>query len=350
MRGNRLQGINMPARTCVFMHDSIYLNPLTFHQMAGRAGRRGFDLCGDIIFVGFRAERIAALAAARIPGAHGNFVMTLPLALSTAALLTASLKNSKDHIAVGVKCLLNYPLASAAGHSDLQPLLTHYFLFALTLLRERGLLDAAFAPQGLAPLVERLDYYPNAAGLFLVDLLQTGALEWSVRNLPKEAAAASILSTLAHLFNRNPLVKQTRLQGEARTELPALPEYVAAVVRGANAATLSRLVSYLAHYSASTEMRVPALAFSRFSQDSWGMQGTPSSGSCGAALISSGALVRVTVRSALFALRGAGDAFSTFTELRDTVAEHLEVRGSALMISSLCQAAHVRQSFGPSDL
>ena len=171
-----LQGINMPARSTVFVEDSVFLNPMTYQQMAGRAGRRGFDLSGNVIFLGFGIERIAALAAARIPGAHGNAVMTLPFALTVADMLNAGDSSYTATAAAGVRALLNTPLAAAAGHAQLAPLLAHYTAFALSLLRSRCLLNSSLAPTGLAPLVQRLQYYPNAAALSLVDLLQTGAL------------------------------------------------------------------------------------------------------------------------------------------------------------------------------
>ena len=36
-------GIHAPCRTVVICDDNTYLNPTVYHQMTGRAGRRGFD-------------------------------------------------------------------------------------------------------------------------------------------------------------------------------------------------------------------------------------------------------------------------------------------------------------------
>ena len=47
--GTLAQGINMPARSVVLASDSNYLHSTSYLQMAGRAGRRGYDLRGNVV-------------------------------------------------------------------------------------------------------------------------------------------------------------------------------------------------------------------------------------------------------------------------------------------------------------
>jgi ATP-dependent RNA helicase DDX60 len=194
-----LQGINMPARTSAFIGDSIYLNPMTYHQMSGRAGRRGYDLQGNVVFVGVPLERIASLAAARIPDAMGKFLLSQPCILRLTGLVMAPLQaghtaKHREVVARSIRAMINFPLASIVMSAGARKSCNaHYLLFSLAMLQARGLIDESCAPFGLAPLVNRIDYYENAAALFLVDLLQTGALQAAIEGMAKESAAVKVL-------------------------------------------------------------------------------------------------------------------------------------------------------------
>jgi hypothetical protein len=67
-------GISMPFRSSVIYTNSIAednLDPMMYHQMAGRAGRRGLDKEGNVIFVGYSWNRIKELSISEIPIIEG---------------------------------------------------------------------------------------------------------------------------------------------------------------------------------------------------------------------------------------------------------------------------------------
>lgn len=67
-------GVSMPFRSVVIYHDENCidnLDSMVYHQMAGRAGRRGLDKEGHIIFVGYSWLRIKELSISSIPNIKG---------------------------------------------------------------------------------------------------------------------------------------------------------------------------------------------------------------------------------------------------------------------------------------
>jgi hypothetical protein len=66
-------GVNMPFRTCCFCGDTPdLLDALNAQQMAGRAGRRGLDFQGNLVYVGMDWERIQDLMIGQIPAIEGK--------------------------------------------------------------------------------------------------------------------------------------------------------------------------------------------------------------------------------------------------------------------------------------
>ena len=80
-------GIHVPCKTVVIAGDEIYLTPLTYRQMAGRAGRRGFDNVGRVIFLGVPERKVKRLMAANLPKLTGNFPISTTLCLRLLAVV-----------------------------------------------------------------------------------------------------------------------------------------------------------------------------------------------------------------------------------------------------------------------
>ena len=75
-------GVSMPFRTSVTICDPKVddLDSMLFHQMSGRAGRRGLDKEGNIVFAGYSWNRIKELSISKIPIVTGttNVIYTIP--------------------------------------------------------------------------------------------------------------------------------------------------------------------------------------------------------------------------------------------------------------------------------
>ena len=63
-------GVSMPFRTSVITPDTK-MNPMIYHQMSGRAGRRGLDKEGNVVFFNFSGKQIQELSTSAIPNITG---------------------------------------------------------------------------------------------------------------------------------------------------------------------------------------------------------------------------------------------------------------------------------------
>lgn len=71
-------GVSMPFRTTVIFRDIMIddtLNSMMYHQMAGRAGRRGLDKEGNVIFANYTWSRIKELSISSYPVVEGRDTM-----------------------------------------------------------------------------------------------------------------------------------------------------------------------------------------------------------------------------------------------------------------------------------
>lgn len=95
-------GINMPCRTVVFAGDSLELNPMNYKQMAGRAGRRGYDTLGNVVFLGIPRNRVQNLMVSMLPKIQGAYTY------SNTSLISFDIEDS----------LLSHPLLGSAHEEE----------------------------------------------------------------------------------------------------------------------------------------------------------------------------------------------------------------------------------------
>jgi superfamily II RNA helicase len=69
----------MPCKTTIFAGDAAFLNAMNYRQMSGRAGRRGFDLLGHVIFFCVPAAKVKRLITSQLANVLGNLPLTISL-------------------------------------------------------------------------------------------------------------------------------------------------------------------------------------------------------------------------------------------------------------------------------
>ncbi|GAA6028667.1 hypothetical protein JCM8097_007338 [Rhodosporidiobolus ruineniae] len=253
-------GINAPARTAVFAGDSLELNPLNFRQCAGRAGRRGFDLVGNVLFVGVRLDRIQRLLLSKLPKLGGTFPLTTTLLLRLNNLIWGSEEAELPKMAV--ETLLDLPQlavshASVTGNRDQT---RHFTRFAIEYLRRGGLLDEDGTPKTLYGVTSAL--YPEEPSNFaLAALLRSGELHRIAKGVDTDPDATyrQMLITLAWLFGRvhrrrqSPeTIKSTR-NSTSLVVLPPLPEATLNVLNEHERSVLSIFTTYAKEYAQQNE-------------------------------------------------------------------------------------------------
>ncbi|CAJ2502285.1 Uu.00g096790.m01.CDS01 [Anthostomella pinea] len=200
--GTLALGISMPCKTVVFFGDSTYLTALNYRQGSGRAGRRGFDLLGNVVFCNIGLTRAFELMSSRLPDLKGHFPLSTTLVLRTMGLLDAT-SNSAYATGVVKSLLLQnriYLRGPAAGMS-----IRHHLRFSIEYLRRQRLLSATGKPLNFAGLVGHLYFTENAAFAFH-SLLKGGYFHSLCSGIHKNPidTLRNLALVIAHLFNRIP--------------------------------------------------------------------------------------------------------------------------------------------------
>lgn len=246
--GTLALGLNMPCKTVVFYGDSIFLTALNYHQAAGRAGRRGFDLLGNVVFAGMTQERVHEIMSSRLPDIRGHFPLSTTLVLRTIGLLHHT-KNC-DYSVRAVKALLSQTRLYLGGPAD-EIAIKHHLRFSIEYLRRQHLLDGAGAPINFAGLAGHLYFTENAVFGFH-SLLKEGyfhSLCAEYKDSPTETLHKLVL-VLSHIFCRIPTRSVTPAWEELIRKspslvfLPPLPEEPLRILRQHNQDTLGMFKGY----------------------------------------------------------------------------------------------------------
>eukprot|EP00455_Lapot_gusevi_P053730 TRINITY_DN8457_c0_g1_i4.p1 TRINITY_DN8457_c0_g1~~TRINITY_DN8457_c0_g1_i4.p1 ORF type:complete len:434 (-),score=177.98 TRINITY_DN8457_c0_g1_i4:309-1610(-) len=204
-------GVNMPCRTTVFCMDHKKLTPLIYRQMSGRAGRRGYDDVGHVVFFGLPTERASHLMTSQLSSLQGSYPLTTALSMRSVVLYN-QVEDKLGYLS-NIASLIDRPLLSFSVGDDVRAnnvsqQLKFHFRFALNYLLKSGFIDQNGSVKGLGGLASHL-YFAEPTNFALTSLLSNGVIRNICRDFSlaplKEAKARELLRFLAHLLVRTPV-------------------------------------------------------------------------------------------------------------------------------------------------
>ena len=248
--GTLALGINMPCATVVFSGDSVFLTALNYRQAAGRAGRRGFDLLGNVVFQNLRTAKVCRLLSSRLPDLNGHFPVTTTLVLRLFTLLHES--GSSKYAVDAINSLLSQPRLYLDGPAFKDQVL-HHLRFSIEYLRRNDLLSSQGVPLNFAGLTSHL-YFTENSSFALNVLLKEGYFHELCSDI--DIKESSVLSTLmivmAHLFGRRPCrqsdqeyIEKVVKRSPSIVFLPPLPLSASRILQQHNHDTLQIFTTYV---------------------------------------------------------------------------------------------------------
>lgn len=248
--GTLALGINMPCKTVVFAGDSIFLTALNFRQAAGRSGRRGFDMLGNVVFQDVPYNKVCRLLSSRLPDLNGHFPITTSLILRLFILLSES--KQSPHAVKSINSLLSCPRIYLGG-PEMKDTVLHHLRFSIEYLRRNNLLDSAGTPLNFAGAVSHLYYTENSSFAFHT-LLNAGYFHDVSKRIDRDPKRTllEMMLVMSHLFGRFPLRPSVLESHHAATKkspsivvLPNLPRQADKVLKKHNRQTLGIYSAYV---------------------------------------------------------------------------------------------------------
>ncbi|KAK4226565.1 hypothetical protein QBC38DRAFT_480095 [Podospora fimiseda] len=331
--GTLAMGINMPCKTVVFSGDSVYLTALNYRQASGRAGRRGFDLLGNVVFHDISAHRAFEIMSAKLPDLRGQFPTSVTLILRLFTLLDGT--NNGQFASKMAAALFSQSRLYLGGPED-QFSVIHHLRFSIDYLRRQDLLSAKGAPLNFAGLVGHLYYTDNAVFAFH-SLLRDGYFHKICAQIDNKAEQPEILLELmlvmCHLFCRFPchqyknekFLSEVVHRSPSMVILPDLPKGASDALEKHNKQTLDIFRGYVSsfvdqHLSDQPDNELP---FSKVS-----VKSSADSSKDFASVLPT--RPPTTIRSPFAALSGFTDKFNTIKELCETVRSGVFLEESAI--------------------
>eukprot|EP01094_Clydonella_sp_ATCC50884_P008156 TRINITY_DN1745_c0_g2_i2.p1 TRINITY_DN1745_c0_g2~~TRINITY_DN1745_c0_g2_i2.p1 ORF type:complete len:1860 (+),score=903.65 TRINITY_DN1745_c0_g2_i2:199-5778(+) len=240
--GTLAMGINMPARTVCFFDDSAALTPLLYRQMSGRAGRRGYDDVGHVVFCSLPKHRVHSIVSSKLTTLTGYQPISPTLALRTLISYSENDSTQRQEVASFFAGLLQPALfTNNIVEEERRQLYSRHlrvlFRVYLEFLRRMRFVDEDLDPIGLGSMAAAL-HAEEPANFSFCYLLAAGHIDrvCSTFRQDNEGTARRLLHMLCHVFNHVPVPEGMRApesfdENTAQVVLDPLPPAVDAGLR-----------------------------------------------------------------------------------------------------------------------
>ncbi|CAG0901715.1 unnamed protein product [Darwinula stevensoni] len=159
--GTLALGIHMPCKSVIIAGDSPYMNVQRFRQMSGRAGRRGFDFVGNVVFTGVSLGRIKSFLLGDLPMLRGNFHLSISLILRLLASSSAVRDDDNKALLLRHRSFLSLSLGGLNANAWKEHT-AYFFIYSLFFLIEQ---NEEFEEEMLEDLVVLLCYLFTNVGI-----------------------------------------------------------------------------------------------------------------------------------------------------------------------------------------
>lgn len=192
-------GVHMPCKTVVFMSDEIYLDSFQYRQASGRAGRRGYDKTGNIVFFDIPFAKVERLISSNVAEMRPHFPLSVTFAMQ---LFDCVLKTNKaENISIDSvlnKSFWNYSYKSKIKQVGYNAIFSIHFLYQLKLINDTGKFST------FANLLERIHYH-EPSNFVLYYLLINNVFHELIKTMPMEAVEIEVMTIMCHFFNQHPI-------------------------------------------------------------------------------------------------------------------------------------------------
>ena len=214
-------GINMPCRTVVLTRDCLFLDTMLYRQMIGRAGRRGFDTIGNIVYFGVPQNKVKNfISSDLIKLKSSDFSYDFNNILQLSMLNFSNNENMKF-----VESFIKYPFSRLCGEKCIEN--NELARLQIMYLMEQGYLNADFIPNKLANLV--LPLRLEDCNIFLVSELVRNKifdkmLDLNENSKSLEMNCNKVINALSY-FTKIELINPTLIESiEKEIILPNIPD------------------------------------------------------------------------------------------------------------------------------